>query len=87
MLFIVKKHAVMYLMFPHSNFDGWKWSNNFSQNSYFSSIYMFLKRLNPLIYPTESTRSSGETETKPKVEARGEAEESIKKVFILNKVG
>ena len=48
---------------------------------------MFLKRLNPLIYPTESTRSSGETETKPKVEARGEAEESIKKVFILNKVG
>ena len=44
------------------------------------------KRLNPnpLIYPSESTRSSGETETKPKVEARGEAEESIKKVFILN---
>ena len=47
---------------------------------------MLHKRLNenPLIYPSESTRSGGETENKPKVEARGEAEESIIKVFILN---
>ena len=45
---------------------------------------MLQKRLNTLIYPSESTRSGGETETKPKVEARAEAEESIKKVFILN---
>ena len=45
---------------------------------------MLQKRLNTLIYPSESTRSGGETETKPKVEARGVAEESIKKVFILN---
>ena len=45
---------------------------------------MLQKKLNPLIYPSEATRSSGGTETKPKVEARGEAEESIKKVFILN---
>ena len=45
---------------------------------------MLQKRLNTLIYPSESTRSGGETETKPKVEDRVEAEESIKKVFILN---
>ena len=49
---------------------------------------MLQKRLNTLIYPSESTRSGGETETKPKVEgqpveARGVAEESIKKVFLF----
>ena len=45
---------------------------------------MLQKRLNTSIYPSESTRSGGETETKPKVEARGEAKELIKKVFIIN---
>ena len=49
-----------------------------------SVALMLQKRLNTLIYPSESTRSGGETETKPKVEDRVEAEESIKKVFILN---